>query len=174
MSLQTIEQLTKEHAADRTVLAERVQALHDEIDQAKRRKVPGIKSAVSKARDSRLRLASAIEHEPSAFEQPRTRVFHGIKVGLQKAKGKLSWLSAEKVIELVRKHFPERADVLIKTTEKPVKKALQGLPAGDLKKLGCTIEETGDQVVIQPINTEIDELVDALLGNGADGEPQEA
>lgn len=173
MSLESIELLTKEHAAHRAVLGERVQALHEEIDQAKRRKLPGIKAAVSQARDSQQRLASAIEAERAVFQRPRTRVFHGIKVGLQKAKGKLSFASTEKVIELVKKHFPEQADVLIKTKESPVKSALQQLPAADLKKLGCTISETGDEVVIAPINSEVDELVDALLGS-ADREEEEA
>lgn len=168
MSLDNIERLTKEHARDREVLAERVRVLHEELEAARRRKLPGIKSAVSAARDSKLRLASAIEHEKGVFEKPRTRVFHGIKVGLQKAKGKLQYVSAEKVVELIRKHFADQADVLINTTEKPVKSALQQLPAADLKKLGCTITGTGDQVVIEPINTEIDELVDALLKDSDD------
>lgn len=168
MTLETIELLTKEHASDRGVLAERVQSLHEEIDQAKRRKVPGIKAAVSRARDSQLRLRAAIEADKSVFERPRTRIFHGIKVGLQKAKGRLAFASAEKVIELVRRHFPERADVLIKTKETPAKTALLQLPAADLKKLGCTVEETGDEVVIAPINSEVDELVDALLGRDAE------
>ena len=171
MSLETIEQLTKEHAADRAVLAERVQALHDEMTQAKRRKLPGIKSAASNARDSQLRLAAAIEAEKSVFVKPKTRVFHGIKVGLQKAKGKLLFASAEKVVELILKHFPDQSDVLIKCTSAPVKSALLQLSAADLKKIGCTIEETGDQVVIAPINSEIDELVDALLGD-VESEPE--
>lgn len=166
MSLDSIEQLTKEHAGHRAVLAERVQALHEEIDQAKRRKLPGIKSAVSQARDSQLRLQSAIEHDKGVFERPRTRVFHGIKVGLQKAKGKLTFVSASKVVELIRKHFPDQAEVLIKTTEKPVKKALTQLTVADLKKVGCEIGNTHDKVVIEPINTDVDELVSALLGQG--------
>jgi hypothetical protein len=147
-----------------------VQALHDEIEAAKRRRLPGIKSAIGKARDSRLRLANAIEHDKGVFAKPRTRIFHGIKVGLQKAKGKLQYMSAEKVVELIKKHFADQADVLIKTKETPVKSVLQQLSAADLKKLGCTIEETGDAVVIEPINTEIDKLVDALLGKDDDEE----
>lgn len=174
MSLEPIESLAKEHAADRALVAERVQALHDEIEQVKRRKLAGLKSAVSQARDSKLRLAAAIEGGKGAFAKPRTRVFHGIKVGLQKAKGKLRFASAEKkVIELIKKHFPDQVDLLIKTTAKPVKAALQQLPAADLKRLGCSIEGTGDMVVIEPINTEIDELVQALLGDDKEGDEDE-
>ena len=168
MSLDYIENLTKEHAADRDVVAERVQLLHAEMGAVKKRRLAGIKSAVSKARDSKLRLASAIEHEKRAFDKPRTRVFHGIKVGLQKAKGKLQFLDATKVVELIKKHFADQVDVLIKKTEKPRKAALTRLPATDLKKLGCSIADTGDEVVIEPINTEIDELVEALLKDGSE------
>lgn len=167
MNLESIELLTKEHAADRALVAERVQALNDEIEVIKRRRIAGLKSAVAKARDSRLRLSSAIEHHgKSLFDKPRTRVFHGIKVGLQKAKGKLSWTAADRVVELIRKHFPEQAETLIKTEEKPVKAALLNLPAGDLKRLGCTIADAGDKVIVEPISTEIDELVQVLLGEG--------
>lgn len=173
MSLDYIEKLTKEHAADRAVVAERVQALHAELADAKRRKLPGVKSAVSQARDSKLRLASAIEHQKRVFEKPRTRVFHGIKVGLQKAKGKLQFIDVAKVVELIRKHFADQAEVLIKTKQKPVKSALLQLPAGDLKKIGCSIEDTGDQVVIEPISTEIDELVEALLKDESDEAAEE-
>ena len=39
--------------------------------------------------------------------------------------------------------FPDKMDLLIKTTEKPVKKSLEQL-AADLKRLGVTVEESGD------------------------------
>lgn len=163
MSIEQIEFLTKAHAQDRELLAARVQALHDELETIKRRKLPGIKGALSVAKDSRLKLEAAIKSERALFDRPRTRVFHGIKVGLQKAKGKLSFSSAEQVVALIRKHFAEQFDALVKVTEKPVKSALMNLPASDLKKLGCTVERTGDEVVIDPTDSDIDKLVDALL-----------
>ncbi|MBI5561297.1 MAG: hypothetical protein HY894_00350, partial [Deltaproteobacteria bacterium] len=35
--------------------------------------------------------------------------------------------------------------------------------AGDLKKLGVTVEETGDAVVIKPVDGEVERVVNALL-----------
>lgn len=97
------------------------------------------------------------------FDTPRTVVFYGIKVGLQKGKGAIEWDDDAQVVKLIEKHFPEQADVLIKTTKKPVKKALAQLTVAELKKLGIVVEETGDQVVIKSTDSEIDKLVNALL-----------
>lgn len=174
MSLETIEVLAKEHAADRAQLAERMLALNDELDAAKRRRLPGIKSSVTKAKDSHLRLHAAIDGERTLFAKPRSRIFHGIKLGLQKAKGKLSFSSAEDVIRLIKKHFPATADVLIQTTEKPAKGVLLTLSAADLKRVGCTVTGTGDEVLIKPADSEIDKLVDALLGDPSADEDEAA
>jgi hypothetical protein len=67
------------------------------------------------------------------------------------------------VVERIRALFPKQADTLIKVTHAPVKSALQLLPAGELKRLGITVIDTGDQVFIQAADGEIEKLVDALL-----------
>ncbi len=175
MSIETIEQIAKEHAADRTLLTERVHALHEEMEAAKRRRLPGIKTAVCNAQDSRLRLRAALEEHRALFERPKTRVLHGIKVGFQKAKGKLLFdLEVEQVLKLIRRHLPDQVQTLIKSTEKPVKPSLLQLPAADLKRIGCSVVGTGDQVVIAPVDSEIDELVDVLLGTGEDADVEDA
>lgn len=163
MSLETIELMTKEHAAHRTLLAERVRILQDLLERMKRRKLQGIRNALSQAKDSQLRLHAAIDAERTLFVKPRTRVFHGIKVGLQKAKGKLTFEDAAQVVKLVRKHFADQFDVLVRTKETPVKDALLLLPVVDLKRIGCSVSESGDEVFIKPADSEIDKLVDALL-----------
>ena len=37
------------------------------------------------------------------------------------------------------------------------------LEAGDLRKLGVTVEESGEQVVVKPVETALEKLVKALL-----------
>lgn len=165
MPLEKIESLAKQHAADRAQLGDRMRSLQEEIDSCKRRRLPGIKAALSAAKDSRLRLHALISEAPGEFVKPRTRILHGIKLGFAKGRGVLRFSHrADLVIRLIRKHFPDKADVLIRTTEAPVKKALQQLPAVDLKKIGGAIQGTGDVVVIEPADSELDKLVDALLG----------
>lgn len=167
MSIETIEALARQHAVARTLLTERVKACRDEMNAIKTRKLPGIKSAVAGLQETHSALHEAIDAERGLFDKPKTRVLHGIKCGLQKAKGKLSFANAEGVIKLIKKHFTDQAEVLINTKETLVKKALQNLPAVDLKKIGCTISDTSDEVFIASTDGEIDKLVDALLNGDA-------
>ena len=89
--------------------------------------------------------------------------FHGVRIGFMKGKGKIEWDDGEQVVKLIKKHFPAQADALIATTEKPVKAALQQLAAADLKRLGITVEESGEVIFVKPVDGEIEKLVDALL-----------
>lgn len=168
MTLQEIEKLTKDYADAREALAQRVQGLEDEINTLKRKALPFIRKSVEATAQRKAKLAVAIDESPELFMDPRTVTFHGIKVGLQKGKGKIEWVDDEQVVKLIRKHFPEQADLLIKTTDKPVKKALTQLTVAELKKLGIEVEETGDQVVIKSTDSEIDKLVNALLKDSED------
>jgi hypothetical protein len=163
MNLGEIEQLTKEFSEARQQLADRVRGLEDEIQTIKRRRLTGIKNTVNIVIEKQSHLKAAVEESSALFVKPRTMVLHGIKIGFQKEKGKISWTDNDQVIKLIKKHLPEQADVLIKTTEKPVKDALLNLPTADLKKIGCTVSETGDQVVIKSTDSEIDKFVDTLL-----------
>jgi hypothetical protein len=90
-------------------------------------------------------------------------VLSGVKLGYQKAKGTLDYDDAEAVCARIRKHLPEQADVLIATRETPVKTALAQLPAADLKRIGVTLSDAGDQIVVKPVDSEVDKMVDALL-----------
>jgi hypothetical protein len=80
-----------------------------------------------------------------------------------KAKGKITWADDDQVVKLIKKHLPDQADILIKTTEKPIRDTLQGLTAAELKRIGVTVDETGDVVVIKSTDSEIDKFVEALL-----------
>lgn len=163
MSMENIENLTRDYADARSSLAARVQAYQDELEKVKRRLLPGIKRAAEAAAAAGDRLHAELERHPELFVKPKSVILHGIRVGYQKAKGAIAWDDEEKVVALIHKHFPDQADVLIKVTEKPVKSALQQLQAADLKRLGVTIVETGDSVLIKAVDGEVEKLVDALL-----------
>lgn len=171
-SLAEIEKLTKAFSEGRDELAGRVRALEDEIQMIKKRHLAGIKRSVGQVMERQHALKTALEDSRGLFIKPKTRVLHGIKVGFQKAKGKISWADDDQVVKLIKKHFPDQADVLVKTTEEPVKSALQQLTAAELKRIGVTVTETGDQVFIKSADSEIDKFVDALLKD--DEETKEA
>lgn len=163
-SLSDIERLTKDYSDARSVLVDRVNVVNDEVEKLKRRAIPGIKSAVATVKEMESVLKAAIEDGSSLFVKPRSVVFHGVKVGIEKSKGKLIFDNADQVIKLIKKHYPEQADVLIKTTEKPSKKNILGLSVSDLKKIGCEIKDSGDVVIVKPVDSNVDKLVSALLG----------
>jgi hypothetical protein len=163
MSLKEIENLTKEYALARKTLSDRVQELEEELTQIKKRHLTGIKKAVAVAATWQSNLNAAIDAAPELFQKPRTVVFYGIKVGMQKQKGKIEWEDDEYVIERLKKLFPDNWEDYVKITAKPVKAALENLSVSDLKRLGVTAEESGDKVLIKPTDSEVDKLVEALL-----------
>lgn len=162
-TLTDIEELTKRYAYAREILSQKVAALERRIGDAKEQHLPAIKNALSKTKESEAKLRAAIEESPEVFARPRTQVFHGVKVGWQKLKGSITWEDADTVVRLIFKHFTERVDELTRSTVVPNKQTLSELPAADLKRLGVTVEETGDAVVIKPVDGEVEKIVNALL-----------
>jgi hypothetical protein len=164
-TLGEIETLTKEYADARQRLADTVRTLEDKIETLKRQYLPGIRMQVAIAAAKKLDLTNAIEDSRTLFVRPRSVIFHGIKVGLQKGKGKIEYDKADndRIVKLIEKHFPEKADILIDIRKTPVKKALGDLAAADLKKLGIKVDDTGDIIVIKPTDSQIEKLVEALL-----------
>jgi len=164
-NMKEIEQLTREYAMARAVLRERVEALEAEVTALKRRRLPGIKTAVATASERQALLRDAVEESPELFVKPRTCIWHGIRVGYKKEKGKLKWEDEARVVTLIKKGYPEEWNVYIKVTEKPLKISLEQLPAVELKKLGIRVSEDTDEVYIKSTDSEIDRLVNQLLSS---------
>src|SRR2546426_276512 len=123
-ALNDILSLTRLYADSREDLAIQLMRLNDKIEALKREHLPDIKRLVGRTAERENVLKLAIEGAPALFVQPRTIIAHGIRIGLRKGTGSVEWDDAAKVIELIKRHFPEQKDLLIKTTEKPKKKAL--------------------------------------------------
>lgn len=163
ITMRHIESLTQKLADARIELAARVGVLNDEITEAKRRHLSRIKHQVGVAKAAREALQQGIEAHPELFVKPRTVTLHGIRVGYMKQKGKIEFDDAGQVVKLIRKHFPERFDVLVKTSETPAKEALEQLSAADLKRLGVSVSEDTDAVLIKDTAGDVDKIVAALL-----------
>lgn len=166
--LANIEFRAKQYADALSALSTRVQALQAEMDRVRKRHLNGIIEAAGTAGEYQAALRQEVEQHPELFVKPRTVVIHGIQVGFQKGKGKLTWDDDQKVVTLIRKHCPEdQAAVLICTVEKPAKNALLALDAATLKKIGCTIEDAGDQVVVKDTAGDTYKLVQRFLDEAA-------
>lgn len=157
------DRLAQELAAARMMLKERVSALEAEVAALKKKNLPAIRKWAEAAAERQQALHQAIEEHPENFVKPKTMILHGIRFGYQKRKGEITWDDEAKVVALIRKHFPEMEEVLIRVVETPVKKALGQLPAADLKKLGVSVENDSDEVFIKATDSDIDRIVEAIL-----------
>ncbi len=163
MDMQEIEKLTKHYATAQQDLRDRVIALEDAINKLKKKELPGIRRSAVEASERQVDLRGAIAANPDLFTRPRSFTIFGIKVGFQKAKGMLSWADDTVLVKAIKKMFPDDWESKIKVTEKPLKEPLAQLPAADLKKLGITVTNDTDEVLIKSTESDIDKLVAALL-----------
>jgi hypothetical protein len=172
MKMMDIEKIVKDYAEARAQMMEHVAALERGMETVRKKYLPAIKVTFRRTEKKYEALMAAVESNPQLFKKPRTVVFHDVKVGLKKDKGKITWDDDEKVVSLISTHFPEMFETLVRTTHTPVKTALDGLPAHDLKKLAVTVTDDGDQVVIRPVDSVGEKFVKELLkdlkasGNG--------
>lgn len=162
-TLSDIEKQAKRYSEARAAVAEIVSALNEAMDALKRTELPKLRRAIARAAEHHDALKQLIELAPELFTKPRTQTLHGIRLGYMKEKGKLQFDDADRVVALIEKHFPDQVELLIATTKKPVKKALEQLSAAELKRVGITITDAGDAVFIQPTDSAVDKMVDALL-----------
>lgn len=150
-------------AETRAHLGEMMQALSAGIEALKADSMPDIRSAIVAATAAWQALELGIKLNPQLFVKPRTVAAHGITFGIEKGKGSIKVTDPDKTCELIRKHLPDQADVLIATQHVPVKKALAQLSAADLRRIGATVTDSDDQVVIRPAPSDVDKLVKALV-----------
>jgi hypothetical protein len=136
--------------------------------------LPGIRRCVNSAADKTALLINGVDENRALFDKPKSQVFEGIRFGLRKGSGGISWEDDDQVVALIQKHFAkDEAELLIKTTRKPIKSALNDLDVADLKKIGCTVEGTSEVVFVKPVDTAVDKIVNALL-KSAIGDQKEA
>lgn len=162
-TLVEIEVLAKQLSEARQNLREGLDEIESEIAAIKKQFMPAIRRAVEKAAQRHEALREAIAEIPELFVKPKTVIFHGIRLGYQKSKGEITWEDENQVLKLIKKHFPDDWETYVKVTERVMKSALAGLSVSDLKKIGVTVVETGDEVFIKPTDSEIDKMINALL-----------
>lgn len=165
MMIDRIEQLCAQFAAQRKVLAAKMAKLDQELSRVKRRYVAEIKHHAAIVASTEADLTAAIEAAPEFFEKPKTKIFHGIKVGFRKGQGRLQWEDDAQLLARLKKRFGDDASDYIITTEKPSRDALKCVEDAVLGKLGIEIVDADEQVVVKPVETEIEKLVKAIMAN---------
>lgn len=150
-------------------LATEVNAL---IEGIKKSHLVEIRKALTEVAAAEIALRDAIEQsDASLWQRTRTRVLHGVKIGWQKARGKVVMDDEAKTIERIRQLLPaDQAALLIRVRESVHKPAVYDLTAADLRRLAIAIEDDSDQLVLKDIESELDRALEALLAQIAEAE----
>lgn len=167
-TIEDIITLTSYLRRERDILSDRVARLNDELATIQNRLMPGIRSVVNTVAERHADLKNAIDESRFLFVKPRSIVANGLRIGVRKGRGGLVIEDVERTLALIKKHFPKQVDTLIKTKETPNRDAIEDLEAGELKKIGCEVEGTGDVVMIKPTDGAVDKLVKAMLKAATD------
>lgn len=165
MSMSDIEALAERHSKNITTLAELARTVNEEIEACTQRASTKLQALAAQCVNSEQLLEEALEDNPELFEKPRTVVLSGLKLGYANGRDKLDF-DEEKTIDLIDKHFPDLAQVLIKTTRKPVSSALGNLQPAQLKKLKVQVVEGEDSVVLKVADTAVNKLVSGYIAAG--------
>lgn len=134
-----------------------------EISAVRKAHMVALRPMIKKLVSLRSTLNDTIEANPQLFERPRSQTMHGIKLGFQKQRGKTVIKDAAKTVALIRKHLSDKFEQLVKVTETPDKTAIGKLTGNELKKIGVRVEDDTDDVVLKPIESETEKLINALL-----------
>jgi hypothetical protein len=170
--MNTLEDLQKRAALlsqARDKLAALLTTLQAEIDTVKQGSLPAIRRAARQIAQQHNELADLIAANPELFVKPRTYVTDGLKFGLQKKKGVMSWDDDDRLCERIRKLegagdiSAEQAELCIRTKEAPVAAALEKLDARLIKRLGITVAADSDAPLIKSVDGEVEKAVNAVI-----------
>lgn len=163
VTMTQIDARARAYAEARDRLRDLVAALDAGMKALQREHLPGIRRALRRAATAEAALHAAIEAAPELFVRPKTVILHGVRVGFIKGKGGIEWDDADRVLALIERHLPDQLDILCKVVRRPSREALAQLDVATLKKLGCRVVDTGEEVFIKPVDGALDKMVEALL-----------
>jgi len=146
--------------------AEEIRALQRKAISSRLR---GLRSRVAETAAAKDALQAAIEARPDLFVKPRTVAVDGVKIGYQKQRGEIVIPDEDATLKKAQHALPRNAWKKFATISVRFDKAaLRKLPAGDLAKIGVTVDDPFDKVMIKAARGDLDKLVDALLDDMAE------
>jgi hypothetical protein len=153
----------------RDTLSALLQALQAGIAVVQAGHMPDIKRVARQITKQHTELQELIRANPALFVKPRTHIVDGLKFGMQKKVGTLSWEDDTKLCDRIHGLVAtealtdEQADMLINVTEKPVAKALEKLDGKILKRLGVTLGADTDEPIIKSVDSDVEKAVNAVI-----------
>jgi hypothetical protein len=158
-----IETRAKALADARAAMQRTVHILREGIKRVTDRHIDDLRQLAADVGVEHQALLDLIKAHPELFEKPRSAAFHGVTVGYQKGKGKITYADADKVIERITKALPDQLDDLAPATRKLSHTALEQLDGKALKAIGVALVNDGDKPYVKTPGDEIDKFVAGIV-----------
>lgn len=173
-TMEQIEAAAAKLAAARDALTQAHVVEEEEKAVITARHLPQIRRLTMQFKAHAEELQALVASAPSLFLKPKSQVLHAIRLGYRKGSGKIDFDDEDQVIARIRKLLPaDQADMLIVCTESVSKEALATLDVGDLKRLGCTVEDTNDVPFVRLADKESAKVIKALLKDATEEDGNE-
>lgn len=165
--LSDIEKAARDFSAKSKVLRNYYEQLNSEVDAVKSKYLEDIKAASVEAGESYQMLLTLINDAHDLFKEKKSMTVSNVKFGYQKKKGKIEIINEDATINKLKELYGDNAALYINTKLSVVKKALDSLPASDLKKLGINIVQDTDVAFIKITDDEVQKLIEAIVKESA-------
>ena len=165
--LSDIEKAARDFSAKSKTLRNYHEQLNSEVDAIKSKYLEDIKAASIEAGESYQMLLTLINDASDLFKDKKSMTVSGVKFGYQKKKGKLEIINEDATISKLKELYGDNASLYINTKTSIVKKALDSLPASDLKKLGVNIVQDSDVAFVKLTDDEVQKLIEAMVKESA-------
>ncbi len=166
MTLEDIQLLTEQFADARNEMMAAGDAMNMEMEAVKQAFVPALKTHAHDATRTMKTLYDAINANQHLFaiKGQKTKVFAGIKVGLNSGKAKVvSALSAKDLYEKALTVGTVDPDTIVKVEYELRQSALNALSDELLPALKLTRKPAEDSPIVKPIDEAAAKIVDGLI-----------
>jgi hypothetical protein len=163
-----IETACKELSEYRAQLRRRHEARQKAIRQADAEHSTELRRLQERCGSVRASLETLIEKARQEFTKPKTRAYHGITVGFEKARDSVALPEDAILVDRIEKLLPaEQARTVLDRSVKVIKIAFKKLPRELLQKLGCSVVSGPDKAVVRANDDDIETLVQKSFGESA-------
>lgn len=124
----------------------------------------GRENSLARFAEAHDELLAAVNDSKALFDKPKSRTFHGVRIGWRKNKGVLEYADETATIAAIEKKFPaEKADALVRVKKTLIAAAIEQLTGAELKAIGVTISDDTELAFVKPVGDDIDKLTRALI-----------
>lgn len=163
MSIETIEQKSKQYQSLLTELNTIAQTVREKINATTDKHIDAMREVKSKLDKLQEEIKEDVSANKSLFKSPKTKTVHCLKLGFRKSKGKLVVEDKDGAIKKIESDYDGAEGVMIKTEKSIIKKGIESLDAKELKRLGISVITGTEQVVFDVVADNIDDFLSLVF-----------